>query len=62
MDHRSMNPVNPVGPPVLQALAYLTSSVVLPVSARRAHRCPDTPDQMSPSRSTTNASGTQLVC
>ncbi|XP_050138163.1 uncharacterized protein LOC126614542 [Malus sylvestris] len=61
MDHRSMNPVDPVGPPVLLAPAYSTSSVVLPVNARRAYRCPRTPYQMSPTGSTTNASGTQLA-
>ncbi|KAM2377277.1 hypothetical protein ACFX1X_043900 [Malus domestica] len=59
MDHRPMNPVDSVGPPVLQASASSTSSVALPVSTRSAHRRPRTPDQMSPSRFTTNASGTQ---
>ncbi|TQE09631.1 hypothetical protein C1H46_004724 [Malus baccata] len=33
MDHRLVNPVDPVGPPVPQMQASSTSSVVLPVSA-----------------------------
>ncbi|RXH71221.1 hypothetical protein DVH24_018576 [Malus domestica] len=33
MDHRPMNPIDPVGPPIPQAQTYLTSSVALPVSA-----------------------------
>ncbi|KAB2608292.1 hypothetical protein D8674_011460 [Pyrus ussuriensis x Pyrus communis] len=46
MDHRPVNPVDPVGPPI---------------PARRTHRRPSTTDQMSPSESTTNASGTRPV-
>ncbi|TQD95195.1 hypothetical protein C1H46_019169 [Malus baccata] len=37
IDHRSVNPVDPVGPPIPQVQASLTSSVALPVSARRSH-------------------------
>ncbi|KAB2632242.1 hypothetical protein D8674_028489 [Pyrus ussuriensis x Pyrus communis] len=48
MDHRSVNPVDPVGPPVLQA-------------AQCTYRHPRTTDHISPSRSTTDASGTRLV-
>ncbi|KAM2638462.1 hypothetical protein EV1_022832 [Malus domestica] len=59
MDHRPVNPVDPVGHPVSQAQASLTSSVALPVSARCTHRRPRTTDQISPSRSTTDASGTR---
>ncbi|TQE02879.1 hypothetical protein C1H46_011491 [Malus baccata] len=58
MDHRPVNPVDPVCPPVPQAQALSTSSVVLPVSARFTHRHPRTTNQMSPFGSTTDASGT----
>ncbi|TQD93461.1 hypothetical protein C1H46_020929 [Malus baccata] len=61
MDHRPVNPVDPVGPPVPQAQALLTSSVGLLVSARRTHQRPRTMDQMMPSGSITDASGTQLA-
>ncbi|XP_070662772.1 uncharacterized protein [Malus domestica] len=59
MDHRLVNPVHSDGPPIPQAQALSTSSVVLPISARRTHRRPRTVDQMSPSGSTTDASGTR---
>ncbi|CAN6711286.1 unnamed protein product [Malus baccata var. baccata] len=59
MDHRPVNPVDPVGPPVPQTHASSTSSVVLPVSAQRTHRQPRTTNQMLPSGSITDASGTQ---
>ncbi|CAN6685370.1 unnamed protein product [Malus baccata var. baccata] len=38
MDHRLVNPVDLVGPPVPQVPTSSTSSVVLPVSARYAQR------------------------
>ena len=59
MDHGQVHLVDPVSPPVPQMQASLTSSVALPVSARRTHWCPRTTDQMSPSGSTTKASGTR---
>ncbi|RXH91499.1 hypothetical protein DVH24_020522 [Malus domestica] len=59
MDHRPVNSVDPVGPSVPYAHASSTSSVVLAVNARRTHRRPRTTDQMSPSGSTTDASGTR---
>ncbi|TQE07607.1 hypothetical protein C1H46_006750 [Malus baccata] len=59
MDHRLVNPVDPVGPPVPQAQASLTFSVALPVSALCTQQCPRTTNQMSPSRSIIDASGTQ---
>ncbi|RXI07848.1 hypothetical protein DVH24_014414 [Malus domestica] len=46
IDHRPANSVDPVGPPVPQTHASSTSSVALPVSARRTHRHPRTTDQM----------------
>ncbi|CAN6685420.1 unnamed protein product [Malus baccata var. baccata] len=48
MDHRLVNP------------ASSTSSVALPISAKRTHRRPRTLDQMLPSGSITDASGTRL--
>ncbi|XP_070667669.1 uncharacterized protein [Malus domestica] len=67
MDHRPINPVHSDGPPVPQAQASSTFSVALPISAKRTHRHPRTMDQMSPSGSTTDASGTpkkntQRIC
>ncbi|XP_050120867.1 uncharacterized protein LOC126598541 [Malus sylvestris] len=59
MDHRPANPVDPVGPPVPQAQASSTSSVVLPVSARFTHRYPRTTNQTSPLGSIIDASGTR---
>ncbi|KAM1718190.1 hypothetical protein ACFX11_025936 [Malus domestica] len=59
MDHRPVNPVDPVGPLVPQVQALSTSSVALPVSAQRTHRCPRTTDHMPPSRSTTDALDTR---
>ncbi|RXH97439.1 hypothetical protein DVH24_007785 [Malus domestica] len=59
MDHRPVNQVHSDGPPVPQAQASSTSSVALPLSARRTHQHPHTVDQMSPSGSTTDASGTR---
>ncbi|TQD81571.1 hypothetical protein C1H46_032870 [Malus baccata] len=59
MDDRLVNPIDLVGPLVLQVPASLTSLVAQPVSTRHAHRRPCTPDQMSPSRSATDASGTR---
>ncbi|RXH70842.1 hypothetical protein DVH24_015464 [Malus domestica] len=56
MDHKPVNPVHSDGPSVPQAQASSTSSVTLPISARRTHRRPRTVDQMSPSGSTTDAS------
>lgn len=50
-------PVDPVGPRVSQAPASSTSSMALPVSARRGHRRPRTPDTTS--TFTTDASGSQ---
>ncbi|RXH83392.1 hypothetical protein DVH24_005645 [Malus domestica] len=46
MDHRPVNPVDLVSPPVPQAQASSTSSVVLPVSALCTHRHPHTTDQI----------------
>ncbi|KAB2595394.1 hypothetical protein D8674_030844 [Pyrus ussuriensis x Pyrus communis] len=54
MDH---SPVDLVGPGVSQAPMSSASSVVLPVSAKRGHRRPCTPNTTS--ASTTNASGSQ---
>ncbi|KAB2631230.1 transposase tnp2 [Pyrus ussuriensis x Pyrus communis] len=48
MDHRPMNHVDPVGPPVPHALASSTSLVALPVSAQRAHHRPCTPELPMP--------------
>ncbi|RXH88437.1 hypothetical protein DVH24_000036 [Malus domestica] len=59
MDHRPVNPIHSDGPSIPQVQASSTSSVVLPISARRTHRHPRTVDQMSPSGSTTDASGTR---
>ncbi|XP_070674691.1 uncharacterized protein [Malus domestica] len=59
MDHRPVNPVDPVGTPIPQAPASSTSSMALPIRSRRAHRRLCTPEQMSPSGSTTDASGPQ---
>ncbi|CAN6562624.1 unnamed protein product [Malus baccata var. baccata] len=59
MDHRPVNPVNPVSPPVPQAHESSTTSVALPVSARRTHRRPCTTNQMSPSGSTIDSPGTR---
>ncbi|KAB2632984.1 hypothetical protein D8674_029231 [Pyrus ussuriensis x Pyrus communis] len=50
MDHTPVNPVDSVP----YAPASSTSSVALPVSAQHAYRCPCTPDQMMPLRSTTD--------
>ncbi|KAB2614440.1 hypothetical protein D8674_042368 [Pyrus ussuriensis x Pyrus communis] len=44
-------------PLVPHASAFLTSLVALPVSTRRAHQGPHTPEQMSPSGSTKNIRG-----
>ena len=44
MDHMPVNLVDPVGPSVAQAQTSSTSSVALPVSARRTHRRPRTID------------------
>ncbi|KAB2625884.1 hypothetical protein D8674_017544 [Pyrus ussuriensis x Pyrus communis] len=44
MDHRPVNPVDPVGPLVSQVQPSSTSSMALPVSARRVHQCPRTTD------------------
>ena len=60
MDHRPVNRVHLDSPLVPQAHASSTSSVALPISAKRTHRRPRTLDQMSPSGSTTDASGTRL--
>ncbi|KAM2148811.1 hypothetical protein ACFX1Q_005375 [Malus domestica] len=59
MDHRPVNPIDPVGPRVPQVSASSTFSMALPVNARHAQRRPHTPEQMSPSGSTTDASGSQ---
>ncbi|KAB2612718.1 hypothetical protein D8674_035034 [Pyrus ussuriensis x Pyrus communis] len=59
MDYGQVHLVDPVSPPIPQMQASLTSSVALPVSARCTHLCPRTTDQMSPSGSTTEASGTR---
>ncbi|KAB2617418.1 hypothetical protein D8674_013287 [Pyrus ussuriensis x Pyrus communis] len=58
LDHRLVNSIDLVGPSVPQVQASLTSLVALPVSARRTHRRPCTTDQMLPSGSITDASGT----
>ncbi|RXH76799.1 hypothetical protein DVH24_019687 [Malus domestica] len=63
MDHRLVNSVDLFHRrrhhQLLQAQASSTSLVALLVSARRTHRRPCTTDQMSPSGSTTDASGTR---
>ncbi|RXH87086.1 hypothetical protein DVH24_028586 [Malus domestica] len=59
MDHVSVHPADPIGHPVPQVQASSTSSVALPVNARRNHRCSRTTDQLPPSGSTTEASGTR---
>ncbi|RXH87381.1 hypothetical protein DVH24_034281 [Malus domestica] len=60
MDHGHIHPVDPGGPQIPQMQASSTSSVALPISARRIHWHPRTTAQMSPSGSTTEASGTRL--
>ncbi|RXH89132.1 hypothetical protein DVH24_006110 [Malus domestica] len=59
MNHRLVNPIDPVGHPVPHTQASSTSSMALPVRARRTHRRPRTTNQMLLSRSTTDASGTR---
>ncbi|CAN6704518.1 unnamed protein product [Malus baccata var. baccata] len=59
IDYRPINSVGPICASVPQAQALSTSSVALPVSARRTHWRLRTTDQMSSSGSTTYASGTR---
>ncbi|XP_050104440.1 uncharacterized protein LOC126583936 isoform X1 [Malus sylvestris] len=59
MNHKLVNPIDPIGHPVPHTQASSTSSMALPVRARRTHRRPRTMNQMLLSRSTTDASGTR---
>ncbi|XP_050104441.1 uncharacterized protein LOC126583936 isoform X2 [Malus sylvestris] len=56
MNHKLVNPIDPIGHPVPHTQASSTSSMALPVRARRTHRRPRTMNQMLLSRSTTDAS------
>ncbi|KAB2630946.1 hypothetical protein D8674_008465 [Pyrus ussuriensis x Pyrus communis] len=56
IDHRPVNLVDPIGPGVSEVQASSAFLVAQPVSARRGHRRPRTPDT---SASTTDALGSQ---